>query len=79
MGEPSRAAQDGVRGGEDGNSGHTTQQHAMDKSDGEIFLRERDGETQRVSRPVGPVRVGSESAVRMDGRLLLNITVLIII
>jgi hypothetical protein len=29
-----------MRGGEDGNSERTTQQHVMGESDGEIFLRE---------------------------------------
>ena len=37
----SRAARDGMRGGEDGSSERMTQQHVIGESDREIFLRER--------------------------------------
>jgi hypothetical protein len=45
----------------------------MGKSDEEIFLREGDGETQRVSRLIGMVCAGLESSIRTDGHPLLSI------
>jgi len=43
-------------------------QHAM----GRYFLKR--WETQRVSKPVGPIHVGLKSHVQTDGRPLLSIT-----
>lgn len=50
----SRAAWDGLRGGEDGSSEHKAQQHAMASMGvGDVF--ERDRETHRGSRPIEPI------------------------